>query len=78
MSVSVVSARKSILSIPMDSTSFMSNCVVMSSPLRESGTLSAIFFRQMTTPAACMEVLRGIPSSFSPMSMTRLSWSSDS
>ena len=77
MSVSVTSARKSIFNIPSASISFATNCVVMSSPFLESGTLSAIRFRQITTPAACIPVCLGIPSICRAISITRRRvWSS--
>ena len=59
--------------MPTASTSFISNCVTMSSPFRARGTLSESTLRQITTPAACSEVFFGVPSSFKPISITRCS-----
>ena len=70
MSIKVVNARKSIFNMPTASTSFMSNCVTISSPFLASGTLSESTLLQITTPAACSEVFFGIPSNFKPISMT--------
>ncbi len=64
ITVRVRSPRKSIFKSPSSSSVVMVNCVVMepSAPL-ESGTNSSADFWQITTPAACMEVCLGRPSS---------------
>ena len=69
MTVSVRNPRKSIFKSPSSSIVVIVNCVVMepSDPL-ESGTNSSAGFWQITTPAACMEVCLGKPSSFIHMS----------
>ena len=71
-----MSAKKSILSMPSCSISFISNCVTIASPERASGTFSLMTLPQMTTPAACMEMFLGAPSKRIAMSITFLKLSS--
>ncbi len=63
MSVSVRSPRKSILRRPMRSIPFMSYCVVMSDvvPLKR-GTKFTRGSGAITTPAACVDACRVVPS----------------
>ena len=79
MTVKVRSPRKSIFKSPSSSIVVMTNCVVIvPSELRDNGTYSSIAFWEITTPAACMEVWRGRPSSLFAMSMSLFTVSSDS
>jgi hypothetical protein len=62
MTVSVFSPRKSIFSRPSFPTAFMSNCTVTSPSWRVSGTNSSSGLSVMRIPAACLPVLRTMPS----------------
>ncbi len=61
--------RKSILRRPSSSRVVMVYCVTTASPFFASGTYSATGLSVITTPAACVEALRGIPSSCRAMSI---------
>jgi hypothetical protein len=69
MTVSVLRPRKSIFSRPSLPTAFMSNCTVMSPSCRVSGTNSSSGRSVMMMPAACLPVLRTMPSSTRAWSM---------
>ena len=69
--VRVLSPRKSIFKSPSSSSVVIVNWVVMvPSEPRDRGTYSSMFVRLMTTPAACMDVCLGSPSSRLDMSMS--------
>ena len=61
----------------MRSTPFMSNCVVMSAVLPlKSGTNSVSGRGAITTPAACVEAWRVVPSSRRETSISSLTFAS--
>ena len=77
ITVSVRSPRKSILSSPSSSSVVMVNWVVTEpSDPKDRGTYSSIAFWLMTTPAACMDVCLGSPSSLLDISINSLTCSS--
>ncbi len=61
--------RKSIFSRPSSSSVVMVYCVTTESPFLASGTYSATGLSVMTTPAAWVEALRGMPSNCFAMSI---------
>ena len=70
ITVRVLRPRKSIFNSPSSSMVVMVNWVVMvPSAALERGTNSSMERLPITTPAACMEVCRGSPSSRFDMSM---------
>ena len=70
MTVSVRRPRKSIFKRPRRSISTMLNWVTGRPSLVDSGTYSVAGSRVMTTPAAWVEAWRGIPSTFSEVSIS--------
>ena len=56
----------------------MSYCVTVMSPFRDKGTYSYTGRSEITTPAACVDEWRGIPSSSFDVSISRFTRSSDS
>mgnify|MGYP007132072849 CR=1 FL=1 len=63
ITVRVFSPRKSIFSRPSLPTAFMSNCTVTSPSCSVRGTNSSSGLSVMMMPAACLPVLRTMPSS---------------
>ena len=78
MIVSVRSPRKSIFKRPSSSSVVIGNCVVSAPSLLVSGTTVDSGTPEITTPAACVELCRGSPSSFMDRSSTRRMVSSPS
>ena len=76
MTFSVRSPRKSIFRRPSASTVVMGNCVVITSSLVCSGQYSTTGSAVISTPAAWVDALRGMPSSLRAMSMSRRTASS--
>ena len=79
MTVSVRRPRKSILSSPNSSNTVIVYCVVIvPSDALDNGTYSSTGLGLISTPAACIEVCLGSPSSRMDISIKFLACSSDS
>ena len=80
MMVKVRNPRKSNLTKPAYSTSFLSNCVtgLFPSASQYSGAKSVILVGAMTTPPACLPAFRVTPSSLRAISISALTSSSAS